>query len=382
MRQGAILTILCLILLSGCLTGSKDNYSSLDLGRLRGRGVELNDTVRISYILSTADKQVLDTSIEEVAVNWDLNLSHPFEPRTLKVGEDSMIPGLKDVLIGMKVGEQKETLIPSDEAYGEREENLVKTMGRKLEIPRIDRISTEEFGYIFQGEPLIGGNYSLRYWNSTVLGISGDNVTVLNDAKEGNRTTPWGSVTIVLNNSKITLISNPRVGAPIHTLEGEGRVISMGPENYTVDLNHPLAGEAILIFVRVEEIIKPGSEDGGEITLGGQSFLTSLEEGKNLSKESGKTIFLYFHASWCSWCRRFENDVLTNPDVLETLSHDFIAVAVDVDRNTGTAGRFKIIGTPSMIFLDAEGQEIYRVRGYQSLDDFKETLVSVGKIRG
>jgi len=52
------------------------------------------------------------------------------EPFIFQVGSPEIISGLSEVLIGMEEGEEKEVVIPSEKAFGPRDENLVRTVPR------------------------------------------------------------------------------------------------------------------------------------------------------------------------------------------------------------------------------------------------------------
>lgn len=52
------------------------------------------------------------------------------EPLSFTVGSGQVIPGFDQALVGMQVGETKDIVIPPDEAYGERIEQLVQTINR------------------------------------------------------------------------------------------------------------------------------------------------------------------------------------------------------------------------------------------------------------
>jgi len=57
--------------------------------------------------------------------------SHPLD---FVVGENHVIKGFEDAVMGMQVGEEKEISIKPEEAYGDRKEELVREFPRK-EIP-------------------------------------------------------------------------------------------------------------------------------------------------------------------------------------------------------------------------------------------------------
>jgi peptidylprolyl isomerase len=92
--------------------------------------VKMGDTVKVHYTGKLDDGTVFDTSINS-------------EPLQFKIGEGQLIPDFEQAVIGMNPGESKTFQIPSDNAYGPPQEDLVKVVKRSefppdLE-PRIDQ---------------------------------------------------------------------------------------------------------------------------------------------------------------------------------------------------------------------------------------------------
>jgi FKBP-type peptidyl-prolyl cis-trans isomerase SlyD len=73
--------------------------------------------VSIDYTLTNDDGEVLDTSKDA-------------EPLTYIHGRGQIIPGLEAALAGRSSGEGFKIRIPADEAYGERDPDLVQTARR------------------------------------------------------------------------------------------------------------------------------------------------------------------------------------------------------------------------------------------------------------
>ncbi|MFN0108429.1 MAG: peptidylprolyl isomerase [Blastocatellia bacterium] len=79
--------------------------------------VKTGDAVKVHYTGKFDDGQVFDTSEGN-------------EPLGFTVGAGHVIPGFDAALVGMQVGETKTVVIPADQAYGERMEELVQTISR------------------------------------------------------------------------------------------------------------------------------------------------------------------------------------------------------------------------------------------------------------
>ena len=82
------------------------------------------DTVQVHYTGRLDDGTVFDSSVGG-------------EPIEFVLGAHHVIPGFEEGVTGMEVGETKTILIPSDQAYGPRMEEMVLTIPRDQVPPHI-----------------------------------------------------------------------------------------------------------------------------------------------------------------------------------------------------------------------------------------------------
>jgi len=80
--------------------------------------VKANDTVKVHYTGKLTDGQVFDSSRDK-------------EPIEFTMGEGQIIPGFEKGLIDMEVSETKTITIPSEEAYGERREEMMQEVPKE-----------------------------------------------------------------------------------------------------------------------------------------------------------------------------------------------------------------------------------------------------------
>lgn len=83
--------------------------------------VKKDDTIRVHYKGTLTDGQLFDSSEGR-------------EPLEFTVGSGQVIPGFDSAVLDMEIGEEKAFAIPSDEAYGGRDERLIQEVG-KDQIP-------------------------------------------------------------------------------------------------------------------------------------------------------------------------------------------------------------------------------------------------------
>ncbi len=79
---------------------------------------KIGDKVKIHYTGRLESGEIFDSSKGR-------------EPLAFKIGDKSMIPGFENAVIGMNLGETKIEKIPSKDAYGEHQEQLVFTMDKE-----------------------------------------------------------------------------------------------------------------------------------------------------------------------------------------------------------------------------------------------------------
>ncbi len=54
-----------------------------------------------------------------------------------------------------------------------------------------------------------------------------------------------------------------------------------------------------------------------------------LDKAVQQAQSSHRNVFLIFHASWCSWCKKLEA-ALSNPDVKKVIDQNYVVTEIDV----------------------------------------------------
>ncbi len=94
--------------------------------------VEKGYKVKVDYTGKLENGEVFDTSIESVAKEAGIYVpERPYEPLEFKLGKGQLIKGFEDAVLSMEVGEEKTVTIPSEEAYGERDEQLIQKVPKE-----------------------------------------------------------------------------------------------------------------------------------------------------------------------------------------------------------------------------------------------------------
>jgi peptidylprolyl isomerase len=80
---------------------------------------KMGDTVKVQYTGTLDDGTIFDSSDSA-------------EPLVFKIGEETLIPGFEQAVIGMTPGEVKKQLIPCDQAYGPYLNDMVLSVARAM----------------------------------------------------------------------------------------------------------------------------------------------------------------------------------------------------------------------------------------------------------
>ena len=107
------------------------------------------------------------------------------------------------------------------------------------------------------------------------------------------------------------------------------------------------------------------------------AFLHDFEEAEAAARAQGKPLFVDFETTWCGPCKIMDEWVYTADGVVDA-AQAVVAVKVDGDERLDLKNRFGVTGFPTMILLDAEGEEMGRASGYVNVADMTEFL----KVRG
>jgi thioredoxin-related protein len=136
-----------------------------------------------------------------------------------------------------------------------------------------------------------------------------------------------------------------------------------------------LASSVVLVLASPARADEAAPSAGGVAFEKPANFPSLLEK----AKASGKPLFLDFATGWCGWCKRLDKDVFSRADVADAMKA-YVAAHVDAEEKTegvGLAERYHVHGFPTLVVVDASGDEIDRIVGYLPAPAF---LTEVGRI--
>ena len=328
--------------------------------------VEKGDLVEIDYTAAFADGALLHTTLPEVADDPDRAKVDGFQrppqlgPEVIAAGEPAVLPGLSQLVIGMKPSETRRVVLPPQQAFGAKAPSLVKEYDAVKVYPMRTSLTPKQWHQQVEGFPVEGETYSINpYLLARVRGISASGVSVQLSAKEATVEDELGTTTITEKEETIEVTLRPKMGIPYEVEGKQGRVVAADGRTFSVDFNHPFAGRPLELDVEVVSLTK--AADLAEKEL---AWIEDHDEGLAAAADRGKPVFLVLYADWCGYSERLLDETLKDPRI-RLLSEDFVWVKVDSHQQEDLNAFYEQEGYPLMVVLSPEGEIAKRIEGFK-----------------
>ena len=123
------------------------------------------------------------------------------------------------------------------------------------------------------------------------------------------------------------------------------------------------------------------------------TWLTDLPKAQQQAKKEQKLLLMNFTGSdWCPFCKDLSREVFATPEFSNYARTNLVLMEVDFPRkkrneqlqkvNEELAAKYKADGFPTVIVLNGDGRELWRMKGYTmrkpkewvgKLDELKKT---------
>ena len=81
------------------------------------------------------------------------------------------------------------------------------------------------------------------------------------------------------------------------------------------------------------------------------------------AKASNRLLFVDVYTEWCSWCKKLDAETFATSE-FQQQSQNFVLLKVDADKELEFKVKYQVYAYPTMLFLDGDGKEVYRIKGF------------------
>ena len=117
----------------------------------------------------------------------------------------------------------------------------------------------------------------------------------------------------------------------------------------------------------------------------------TFDEAVLTAARTGKPMLIDIYAPWCGWCRKMQQEVYTDAELVDYVQDNFAYGRLNIDdaetfhtfqgstlSSQQLGYRLGAEGTPTTVFLKSDGTYIAKCPGYWGRDDFWTALQYVG----
>lgn len=104
-------------------------------------------------------------------------------------------------------------------------------------------------------------------------------------------------------------------------------------------------------------------------------YETNYQTALAKAKKEDKEIMLFMTTSYCPWCRKLENRILSQNDIDAKIKEQFIPLVLNLDKDTYPKQFTKTRITPVLYIVDPEDEMLFdKFLGYSARGDFLQVL--------
>ena len=99
-----------------------------------------------------------------------------------------------------------------------------------------------------------------------------------------------------------------------------------------------------------------------------EDLTRALEE----AKKQDKLVFVDAYTTWCGPCKRMAKNIFTQSEAGKFYNERFVNLKLDMEKGDGIefSRTYRISSYPTLLFIDSEGELIYKSIGAKPLDEF------------
>jgi len=117
----------------------------------------------------------------------------------------------------------------------------------------------------------------------------------------------------------------------------------------------------------------PAQDDTAQTVPTAIAWYHSLDQAQVEARKSRRDVAVVFYTNWCRWCDSLSATTLIDPGLLGLQSR-IVFARVNAESDTAAAAKFAVRRYPTIVILTKDGLETDRVIGYESPEEFVQSI--------
>lgn len=104
-------------------------------------------------------------------------------------------------------------------------------------------------------------------------------------------------------------------------------------------------------------------------------WLYNVQEAKNRAKLERKNTLIYFFSKGSDYCKKYDDEVFNDANVIEKLNKSYICAMIDFNLNYDYSLNLSVYRVPSILIYDSDGNLLTKLEGFKNKADFLKTIL-------
>ena len=109
---------------------------------------------------------------------------------------------------------------------------------------------------------------------------------------------------------------------------------------------------------------------------GESGFLHDYQKALQEAQLQHKAVYMLITSQTCRWCKKFEEQTLSDKDTIDALKKEFVLLHLDRDNDTFPK-TYDTKRIPRHYFITSKGEVIYTFLGYWNVENFNAFLYDI-----
>ena len=116
------------------------------------------------------------------------------------------------------------------------------------------------------------------------------------------------------------------------------------------------------------------SASADDTSLDKKIWHLDLQKAHLVAKQENKPMLVVFGATWCKYCKKLEQETLSDPRMQQYIQQHFVPVHLDLDEQAKIGKILEVKSLPCTVVLSPNADLLGKIVGYKDVAGMQEQL--------